>query len=188
MLFGPIEQFLKPQDRANFVVIKNELASFGWPFTMTALFSALLWFSLARCLWAHRICATAPRLLLIAVVLSFVARGLVVPKIAEVKSYRPFMIEVNRLVGSEHKLYLYGAFLHSDPLVFYRGDPLETLDLPAEEIAAKIGRGDAYSIMAEKDFLDLRKLKPNLPSPLLKSTGKGPEGDLPLVLVRVERL
>jgi hypothetical protein len=42
--------------------------------------------------------------------------------------------------------------------------------------------------MAEKDLLDLRKFKPNLPSPLLKSTGKGPEGDAPLVLVRVERL
>ena len=111
LLFGPIEQFLKPQDRANFLVIKNELASFGWPFTMTALFSALLWFSLARCLWVHRMRAAAPRLVLITVVFSFVARGLVVPKIAEVKSYRPFMIEVNRLVGPEHKLYLYGGIL-----------------------------------------------------------------------------
>jgi hypothetical protein len=132
--------------------------------------------------------AAASRLVLIGVVFSFAARGLVVPKIAEVKSYRPFMIEVNRLVGSERKLYLYGGSFNSDPVVFYRGDLLETLDLPAEEIAAKIGRGDAYSIMAEKDLLDLRKFKPNLPSPLLKSTGKGPEGDAPLVLVRVERL
>jgi hypothetical protein len=155
---------------------------------MAALFSALLWFSLARCLWAHRMRAAAPRLVLIAVVFSVVARGLVVPKIAEAKSYRPFMIEVNRLVAPEHKLYLYGASFNSDPVVFYRGAPLETLDLPAEEIAAKIGRGDAYSIMAEKDWLDLRKFNPNLPSPLLTSTGKGPEGDAPLVLVRVEGL
>lgn len=188
LLFGPIEQFLKPKDRANFVVIKNELASFGWPFTMAALFSALLWFSLARCLWVNRIRAAAPRLVLIAVAFSFVARGLVVPKIAEAKSYRPFMIEVNRLVGPEHKLYLYGASFNSDPVVFYRGAPLETLNLSAEEIAVKIGRGDAYSIMAEKDWLDLRKFNPNLPSPLLKSTGKGPEGDAPLVLVRAEGL
>jgi Dolichyl-phosphate-mannose-protein mannosyltransferase len=187
-LFNPVEGLLKPKDRANFVVIKNQLATFGLPFTLAALFAALLWFSLARCLWLQRTRAAAARLLLIAAVFSFVARGFVVPKIAEAKSYRPFMIEVNRLVRPEHKLYLYGRSFNSDPVVFYRGEPIETLDLPPEEIGAKIGRGDAYTIMAENEWLDLRKFNPNLPAPLLKSTGKGPEGDAPLVLVRVQGL
>jgi 4-amino-4-deoxy-L-arabinose transferase-like glycosyltransferase len=187
-LFTPIEGLLKPKDRANFVVIKNELAAFGLRFTVAALFAALLWFSLAHCLWFQRMRAAAVRLVLIAAVFSFVARGLVVPKIAEAKSYRPFMIEVNRLVRPEHKLYLYGRSFNSDPVVFYRGEPVETHDLPPEEIAAKIGRGDAFAIMAEKEWLDLRKFNPNLPAPLLKSTGKGPEGDAPLVLVRAQRL
>ena len=187
-LFSPIEGLLKPKDRANFVVVRKELAAFGLPFTVAALFAALLWFSLAHCLWFQRMRAAAARLALIAAVFSFVARGLVVPKIAEAKSYRPFMIEVNRLVRAEHKLYLYGRSFNSDPVVFYRGEPVEMRDLPAEEIAAKIGRGDAYAIMTEKEWLDLRKFNPSLPAPLLKSTGKGPEGDAPLVLVRVQRL
>jgi 4-amino-4-deoxy-L-arabinose transferase-like glycosyltransferase len=189
LLFGAIEPLLKPKDRANFTVIKNAVAAFGWPFTAAALASALLWLSLARCLWTQRVRATVPRFVLIAVVFSFVARGLVVPKMAEARSYRPFMFEVDRLVKPEGRLYLYGRSFNSDPVVFYHGEPVESLDVPAAEIAAKIGRGgDAYLIMAEGEWLEILKRNANLPPPLLKSNGKGPEGDAPLVLVRAQGL
>ncbi|MGH7930993.1 MAG: ArnT family glycosyltransferase, partial [Candidatus Binatia bacterium] len=106
MLLSPIESLLKPKDRANFALVSSHLAAFGWPLAVAALLSALLWFSLARCLWAQRLLAAAPRLVLIAVVFSYVARGLVVPKIAEARSYRPFMLQVNKLVGFDNNLYL----------------------------------------------------------------------------------
>jgi hypothetical protein len=184
MLFGPIESLLKPKDRANFAMVSGGLAAFGWPFTLAALLSALLWFSLARCLWSQRLLAAAPRLVLIAVVFFFVARALVVPKIAEAKSYRPFMLQVNKLVGLDNKLFLYRNSFNTDQVVFYRGEPLDTL-APPGKMPARIGRGDAYVIMAESEWLDLQKLNAHLPAPLLKSTGRGPEGDARLVLVRM---
>jgi hypothetical protein len=186
LLFGSIEGLLKPKDRANFIVVKNELASFGWPFTAAALASALLWFSLARCFWLYRMRAAVLNMLLIALAFSFVARGLVLPKMAEARSYRSFMIEVNRLIREGDKLFLYGRSFNSDSVVFYRGEPLETLDRPAAEMAAKIGGGATYLIMAEGEWVEILKHNPSIAPPLLKSAGKGPEGDAPLVLVRVE--
>lgn len=40
--------------------------------------------------------------------------------------------------------------------------------------------------MAERDGIRIQKLDRNLPSPLLKSTATGPEGDVPIVLVQAE--
>jgi 4-amino-4-deoxy-L-arabinose transferase-like glycosyltransferase len=184
LLFGPVERLLKPKDRANFTVIKDALTAFGWPFTLAALTSALLWLSLARCLWNRRLLATVPRFLAIAVIVAFVGRSLVVPTMAEARSYRSFMLEVDRLLSPQEKLYLYGKSFNSDPVVFYHGEPLDSLDLPPAELAARIGRGSSYVIMAERDWRELLKLEAELPPPMLKSAGTGPEGDAPLVLAR----
>ena len=183
--FAPIEHPLKPKDRANLLVIRNALATFGWSFTAVSLLSGLLWLSLARSLWIGRLRSAAWRLVLIAVPVAFVTRAVVMPVIAEAKSYRAFMTEVNQLVKPGDKLYLYGDSFNSDPLVFYRGGPIDTLKQPAEVISNKIGAGDGYIIMSQKDWRKISAINPNLPSPLLKSEGTGPEGDAPLVLSKV---
>jgi hypothetical protein len=184
LMFGPIEQLLKPKDRANFTVIKNALATFGWSFTIAALLSASLWLSLAHCLWRRRLRAALPRFLAIVVVATFVARGLIVPTMAEARSYRSFMSEVDGLVRTENRLYLYGGSFNSDPIVFYHGAPIDSLDLPPAELAARVGGGASYVIMAERHWRELLKLRATLPPPLLKSAGTGPEGNARLVLVR----
>jgi hypothetical protein len=130
----------------------------------------------------------ALRLVLLSILVAFIAQAIVMPVIAEARSYRPFMEEVNQRVQLNDTLYLYGEAFNSDPVVFYRGRPIETLDQPAERIAAKIGRGSEYLIMTERNWLKMRKLNGNIPPPLLKSTGTGPEGDAVIVLVRFEGL
>jgi len=40
--------------------------------------------------------------------------------------------------------------------------------------------------MTEQSWTALHKLNANLPEPLLRSAGKGPEGDAPLILLRAE--
>jgi hypothetical protein len=185
LLLAPIERLLDPKDRANFAVVMSELAAFGRPLAVAALVSALLWFSLARCLWSRRLLAASARLVLLAVVFSFIARGIVVPKIAEEKSYRSFMLGVNELVGRHGKLYLYRNSFNSDQVVFYHGATVETLNPIPAKIAASIGRGSAYLIMVEPEWRQLQKLNADLPAPLLKSSGAGPEGDATLVLVRM---
>lgn len=181
LLFSPVESLLKPKDRANFALVSGELAEFGRPLAFAALLSALLWFSLARCLWSQRMLAAAARLVLLAVPLSFIARALVVPKIAEAKSYRPFMSQVNQLVGRDDRLYLYR--FNSDQVVFYRGEPVETLAaVPGRSTSG--GESEMFVITTEREWLKLKHLNANLPTPLLKSIATGPEGDAPLVLLK----
>jgi hypothetical protein len=185
MLLGPIESLLKPKDRANFTLVSSQLAALGWPFTVAVLVSGLLWISLARCLWSQRLLAAAPRLVVIGALLSFVGHGLVMPKLAEAKSYRAFMLQVNQLVGREDQLYLYRTSFNSDQVVFYRGEPVAMLSSGPDN-RLDSDRGDTYVIMTERDWLDLQKLNASLPPPLVKSAGKGPEGDARIVLVRLQ--
>jgi hypothetical protein len=182
--FSPVERLLKAKDRANLLVVKNALATFGWSFTVVVLLLGLLWLSLGHSLWVGRLRVAAWRLVLIAVPVAFITRAVVMPVIAEAKSYRAFMAEVNQLVKPNDHLYLYGDSFNSDPLVFYRGEPIDTLKQPEEVISNRIGAGDQYVIMSQKEWRRISDINRNLPPPLLKSEGKGPEGDAPLVLFK----
>jgi hypothetical protein len=94
------------------------------------------------------------------------------------------MAEVNQLVKPGDKLYLYGDSFNSDPVIFYRGGPIDTLEQQAEVISNKSGSGDQYVIMSQKTWSKISDAYPSLPPPLLKSEGNGPEGDAPLVLFK----
>ena len=177
--FAPIEALLKPKDRANVMAVRNQLENFGWTFTMLSLFAAVLWLSLARSLWQGRMRDAAHLLVVIALIHGTVGWSVVMPVIAQRKSYQAFMSEVNKRVNPDDKLYIYGRF-NSDPVVFYRGRAIEKLDQPIEALAPKLGKGDAYIIMPAR-----RSAAENL-SPLIKSEGTGPEGDAPLVLVQAD--
>ena len=180
--FTPIEALLKAKDRANLVIVKDALATFGWSFTIVALASGLLWFSLAHCLWLGKLNPAAQRLVWISILVTFVTRTAVMPAIAGAKSYRDFMDEVNKRVAPGDKLYLYGASFNSDPVVFYRGEPVATLEGPLPRTAGKVGSSPVYIIMAEKDWTQMQRDQ-HLSAPLLTSKGTGPEGDAQLVLV-----
>jgi hypothetical protein len=180
--FTPIARLLKPKDRANLMLVQNALDTFGWSFTAVSLIAAALWFSLGRFLWLGRVRSAALVIVLIAVPFTFISRALVVPVIAADKSYRDFMIEVNQRVGPNDKLYLFGRF-NSDPVVFYRGSVIDSLDQSAQLVADKTAKGNAYVIMDERTWKRIQEIKPDLTS-LLISQGKGAEGDAPLVLVR----
>jgi hypothetical protein len=176
--FTPIEGLLKPKDRANVIAVRNQLENFGWTFTVLSLFAAVLWLSLARSLWQGQMLAFAHQLVIIALIQGTVGWSLVMPVIAERKSYRAFMSEVNQRVEPEDKLYIYGRF-NSDPVVFYRGRAIERLNEFIGAVASKAGKGDTYIIMPAR-----RAAAGNLPPPLIKSEGTGPEGDAALVLVQ----
>ena len=181
--FAPIETFLKPKDRANVALIRNQLGALRSTFTFVSLLSAILWLWFAHDLWTSNMRGAASRLIVISIALAFITRVVVVPVIDGAKSYRPFMQQVNERVRAGDKLYLYGRSFNGDPVIFYRGGPIESIEQPEEILAAKIGRGDAYLIMAEKTWIKLQKLNPDLPVPLLKSSGTGPEADARIVLI-----
>lgn len=178
--FAPIEGLLKPKDRANVLAVKNQLDDFGWIFILMSLVAGSLWLTLSRSLWRGQMRSVAHQMIAISLIHCTVGWSIVMPVIAQTKSYRDFMMDVNRRVKPEHKLYIYGRF-NSDALVFYRGRAIERLDRSFEAVAAKVGKGDAYIIMPAR-----RAAAENLPLPLLKSEGTGPEGDAPLALVQAD--
>ena len=107
---------------------------------------------------------------------------MIYPQIAATKSYREFMSEVNRRIAPQERLVIYGAF-NSDPVIFYRGQTIEIDDRPLNEVAVKLTPGTGAVIMTEQSWQEIHKLNAQVPAPLLRSAGKGPEGDAPLVLV-----
>ena len=181
--FTPIEGFLKPKDRANLLVIKNSIAGLGVVFTATACLSGILWLATAHSLWLARARAAAHRLVPISILMAFIGWSMILPAIAESKSYRGFMEEVNQRVQPGDKLYMLGGF-NGDPVIFYRGGLIDELDKFPLAADAKIGPGKVYIIMARRSWEKIQRQNPDLSPPLVESAGTGPEGDAPLVLVQ----
>ena len=182
--FAPVESLLQPKDRANLILAESSFAGFGRSFTVVALIGSLLWFWAARWLWVGRLRAAIQPLILISILAAFISRDRVMPVIAEARSYRSFMEQVDQRIKSGDKLYLLGEFFNSDSLVFYHGNPIETIEQPLSSIAAKIGPGNNYIIMAKRTWAEIQGDNRSLPSPVLSSTSTGPEGDAPLVVIQ----
>jgi len=180
--FAPIESLLKAKDRANLVAVRNQLENFGWSFTVLSLLAAGLWLSVARSLWLGQLRSVAHQLIFLSILNGIAGWSVVMPVIAQEKSYRDFMIEVNQRLSPNAKLYLFGRF-NSDPVVFYRGGVIDKLDQSAQIVADKTATGNAYIVMDERTWKRIQEIKPDLTA-LLNSHGKGAEGDAPLVLVR----
>jgi len=180
--FAPIESLLKAKDRANLVAVRAQLENFGWSFTVLALLAAALWLSVARALWLGQLRSVAHQLIFLSILNGIAGWSVVMPVIAQEKSYRDFMIEVNQRLSPNAKLYLFGRF-NSDPVVFYRGGAIDKLDQSAQIVADKTATGNAYIVMDERTWKRIQEIKPDLTA-LLNSHGKGAEGDAPLVLVR----
>jgi hypothetical protein len=121
----------------------------------------------------------------IAIVFGVVSRAMVIPVIAADKSYREFVVALDREIGPKAQIYLFGEF-NSDPVVFYHQKPMDVLEQPLAEMAKKVGAGTDYVIMPRETWEEIEKIRPGLAPPILSSTGKGAEGDAPLVLVRAQ--
>ena len=183
--FRPIASFLKPKDRANLMVVQDALDKFGAVFTSVTLIMAIFWFALSRAFWLGQVRRAAPLLLASSMLFGFTSRGIVIPVIAADKSYREFVVAMDRQVGPAAVIYLFGEF-NSDPVVFYHRKTIDVLEQPVAELASKIGAGSDYVILPRATWEQIEKVRPGLPPPILSSMGKGAEGDAPLVLVRAD--
>ena len=183
--FGPIASLLKPKDRANLLVVQNALDSFGAIFTILMLVLAGFWLALAQAFWYGAIRRAALFVFGISIGFGFISRGIVVPQIAADKSYREFVLAMDRQVGPAAVINLFGEF-NSDPVVFYHRKTIDALEQPLAEMARQVGTGNGYVIMPRPTWEEIEKIRPGLPPPILSSSGKGAEGDAPLVLVRAQ--
>jgi hypothetical protein len=173
---------LKPKDQANLLIVKEGLVRAGWIFTLFMLFSSLFWISLSHSLWTLRIRALTSSLALISLFSGFLAQNVLIPSLAEARSYGPFMQEVNRLVKGGRVYLCQGAF-DSGPVIFYRGKNIPVLQCASREMADRLRTTGNYFIMSERDWQKMDAIKGTLPASLLKSKGNGPDGKAHLVLI-----
>src|SRR3970040_540814 len=104
---------------------------------------------------------------------------MLISSIAEARSYRSFMVEVNRRAPRDGDLNIYGEGWDYTSVVFYRGEGVPALrgDLPSVE--KKIRLSDGYFIMSEREW-EKMAASGKLGLPLeLKSRGTGPDGKDP---------
>ena len=152
-------------------------------FILFLFFSSVLWFSLARNLWASKVCRLPWSLGLISALSGLLAQNVFLPSLAETKSYGPFMQEVNRLVEGR-QVYIYGGSFDAGPVVFYHGSEIPKVDGSPQTLLDHLGSSSNYIIMNEEEWKKLNLMFGDIPPPLLRSKGRGPDGDAHLVLVR----
>lgn len=182
-ILSAVRPFLKPGDQANLLMVKAGLARAGWLFILFLFFSSVLWFSLARNLWASKVRRLPWSLGLISALSGLLAQNVFLPSLAETKSYGPFMQEVNRLVEGR-QVYIYGGSFDAGPVVFYHGSEIPKVDGSPQTLLEHLHSSSNYIIMNEEEWKKMILMFGDIPPPLLRSKGRGPDGDAHLVLVR----
>jgi 4-amino-4-deoxy-L-arabinose transferase-like glycosyltransferase len=180
--FSVVEGLLNLKDRANLALVQNSFATHGVALTISAVLSAVLWFYLARRLWAARLGSAPHILVMLSLIMTYVAESIVLPVLAEDKSYRGFVEMVNQRLSPDDELYLYGDDFNSDPIFFYYGKPIPLLRQSAETVDFQPGVTHGYVIMTKQRSNQIQNEHCKL-AVVLESQGSGPEGDAPLVLV-----
>jgi 4-amino-4-deoxy-L-arabinose transferase-like glycosyltransferase len=178
-----VENLLKLKDQANLALVQKSLATEGVAFTIAALLSAVLRFYLARRMWAARLRSTPPILVMLSLIITYVAQSIVLPPVAEDKSYRGFVEMVNQRLSPGDELYLYGEDFNSDPVVFYHGKPIQMLRQSPAATAAQPEVTHRYMIMSKQTWSEIQNDHCKPSAARMESKGSGPEGDAPLVLV-----
>ncbi|MEE9232448.1 MAG: hypothetical protein V3U07_03230, partial [Nitrospirales bacterium] len=182
-ILSAVLPFLKPGDQANLLMVKAGLARAGGLFILFLFFSSVLWFSLARTLWASKVRRLPWSLGLISALSGLLAQNVFLPSLAETKSYGPFMQEVNRLVEGR-QVYIYGESFDAGPVVFYYGNEIPKVEGSPQALLDHLYSSSNYIIMNEEEWKKINLMFGDIPRPLLKSKGRGPDGDAHLVLVR----
>lgn len=179
-----ISVLLKPNDQANFMVIRNLLDESGPAFIGLLAFVALLWMLLSLDLFKARLRAAAVKLALLSLVCWFLAQTSFIPAIAEAKSYGPFVDRVNSRLTDEGKVYLHPVDFDKAPVMFYFGRPISVFKESPEALRKRLVSSDDYFIMSEKEWQKIHLMDPAVPAPLLRTVAKGAGGDARLVLVK----
>lgn len=182
-LFSLVSSMLKPNDRAGMVVVQNSLGRAGWIVLSLLGLWVFLSVLLAWDLFRFRLWQVSLNLLLLSLLTWTLSQSAFVPAIAEARSYAPFMREVNQRLVPGGRLYLYGGGIDSGPVFFYRGSPIPALKDDPAVLRESLESGPTYVIMREQEWRRIRAMDDAIPSPVLTSAGRGPEGDAPLVLV-----
>lgn len=182
--FAELGALLKPKDEVQLAVVQQALRQTSGLVFFSLLLLAGLW-CLAGGLWlAAKARGAAGTLAAVSVITGLLAQQAVLPWVADAKTYKPFMIEVNREVGKDGSLCLYGRRWDPTSVIFYRGGTASVVDGDPNELRQHLRSADAYCIMGKGDWDNLGAADRASYPVILTSQGGGPDGNDPIVLVR----
>lgn len=182
--FAAIEAALKPKDQAHVAMVQQALGRAGWGLFFLLLLSGSLWGLVGAQLLAARLRGAAATLVGLSVITALLAQHALLPWVAQAKTYKPFVMEVNRIVAKEGSLCLYGRRWDPTSVIFYRGGGAPPVDDGPESLRRHLGSSDSYCVMGEDDWNGLGPAERLSYSVILTSQGLGPDGDARLVLIR----
>ena len=187
LLFSYVETMVKAKDQAALVIVRDALARKGWIFLPLFLLSSVLWIAAGLRLLAMDRRTAAGCLAVLSLLVGLVVQGVVMASLAEARSYRPFMEEVNRRVGCCESLTLYGEGWDLSSAIFYRGGRVAVQGGDLTVLKEKMREAGGYYIMGEREWKKLEA--PGGPGLTveMRSQGAGPDGGEPIVLIRTTK-
>lgn len=187
LLFSYVETTVKAKDQAALVIVRDALARNGWIFLPLFLLSSVLWIAAGLRLLAMDQQAATGCLAVLSLLVGLVVQGMVMASLAEARSYRPFMEEVNRRVGCCEPLTLYGEGWDLSSAIFYRGGRVAVQGGDLAALKEKMREAGGYYIMGEREWKKLEALGGPGLTVELRSQGTGPDGSEPIVLIRTPK-
>jgi hypothetical protein len=108
------------------------------------------------------------------------------PSLAEARSYKAFMANVNRLLEQNEPLSIYGEGWDYASVIFYSGARIPVIKGDPLSLQNEIRRSGSYYIMGEREWKRMVESGLVASRADLRSQGTGPDGRDPIVLVRVD--
>lgn len=174
---------LKPKDQAQLMAVQEALIEERWMVSLFLFLSGLIWLSTARQWFAMNSQGAVVRLALVSLLTGLWVQGVVMPAVAEPKSYKPFMVEAMRRVGQNGTLAIYGQGWDFTSALFYAGGRVPIVN----ELPASVREQRAlptHYIMSEAEWKK-RAAQGSFDFGLeLRSRGAGPDDADPIVLVK----
>jgi 4-amino-4-deoxy-L-arabinose transferase-like glycosyltransferase len=182
--FSALAPMLNAKDQAELLLVQRVLEKQGWIFFSFLGASVFLWAFLTWDLFRARVGQGTVKLSLVSLLTWQLAQMTFLPSMAESRSYKAFMVEVNRRMVGSGSLYIYGEGWDYASVVFYRGDRIPILKGDPVALKEKLRESEDYYIMGEREWGKLAALGNFAFPPELTSTGTGPDGRDPIVLIR----
>ena len=161
----------------------STLRDIGWLVPVCFVACMLLWFSVARSLYRHRIDSAVAQMVLVSVLSIAFVRSLILPNLAKMESYKEFMQLVTAAAAGSQSLVLFPRDIDPSSIIFYGKSKVEILPDDVAVLQKKITQSKDY-IIVEEDLWNSQLPGSSQVPVLERSRGTGPDGNARLVLVR----
>lgn len=179
-----VGSMVKPKDQAQLLIVQDALSRAGRLLPFFLVISAVLWFSAGCSLIVGRARTAVAPLSCLSLLIGLVVQGILLPSIAESRSYKPFIAEVNQRLPLSEVLTIYGNGWDYTSVVFYRPGRIPILKGDLRSFQEELRQSKDYFIMSEKEWKKMVAAGMSVNAPELRSRGTGPDGKDPIVLIR----